>query len=136
MYKKRYFEYSLFVCFVSRIGHTDLKSRIRFLLAGECMERPKIFDYHDYRIFLKDFFDYSKEKNGKFSFRFFAQRAGFNSGSILKLVIDGKKNLTNESINKISNGFKLKKREYEFFEKLVFMVSVYLTTPAISRGSG
>ncbi|MDA8141568.1 MAG: TIGR02147 family protein [Desulfobacteraceae bacterium] len=85
------------------------------------MERPKIFDYHDYRRFLKDSFDYAKNNNGKFSFRYFAQRAGFNSGSFLKLVIDGKRNLTNESISKISKGFKLNKQEHDYFENLVFM---------------
>lgn len=39
----------------------------------------------------------------------------------MKLVIDGKRNLTNESNNKISKGFQLKKKEHDFFEKLVFM---------------
>jgi len=85
------------------------------------MERPVIFHYHDYRSFLRDYFDFAKNKDGKFSYRFFAQRAGFSSGSFLKLVIDGQRNLTNESINKISKGFKLKKQEHEYFEKLVFM---------------
>lgn len=85
------------------------------------MERPLVFNYHDYRKFLKDYFDYAKYKDSKFSYRFFAQRAGFGSGSFLKLVIDGKRKLTNESITKISKGFKLKKREHEYFENLVFM---------------
>lgn len=85
------------------------------------MERPVIFNYHDYRKFLKDYYDFAKGQNGKFSFRYFAQRAGFSSGSFLKLVMDGKRNLTNESISKVSKGFKLNKQEYQFFEKLVFM---------------
>jgi uncharacterized protein (TIGR02147 family) len=85
------------------------------------MERPLIFHYHDYRIFLSDYFDYSKDRDRKFSYRFFAQKAGFSSSSFLKLVIDGKRNLTIESIVKISRGFKLKKQEHDYFEKLVFM---------------
>lgn len=101
-----------------RLPHLD---SLRSDLAEEFMERPVIFDYHDYRRFLRDSFEYAKSENGKFSFRFFAQRAGFSSGSFLKLVIDGKRNLTNESINKISKGFKLNRQEHDYFEKLVYM---------------
>lgn len=85
------------------------------------MKQPLVFDYHDYREFLGDSYNYAKNKNGKFSYRFFAQKAGFSSASFLKLVIDGKRNLTNESINRVSKAFRLKKQEHEFFEKLVFM---------------
>ena len=84
-------------------------------------ERPNIFDYLDYRIFLKDMFDYRKKKNYHFSYRVFAGKAGFSSPNFLKLVTTGKRNLSNESIGKIAKGFDLKKQEREFFESLVFM---------------
>ena len=82
---------------------------------------PNIFDYLDYRAFLRDLFNFRKLKNHLFSYRVFAGKAGFSSPNFLKLVIDGKRNLSNESIGKIAKGFGLKKQEREFFENLVFM---------------
>lgn len=85
------------------------------------MNRPSIYDYLDYRVFLKNMFLYKKETTASFSYRCFSRLAGFASPNFLKLVIDGQRNLTNTSIAKISKGFKLKKPEREFFENLVFM---------------
>ncbi len=85
------------------------------------IKRPAIFDYLDYRAFLRDLFNFKKSKNHLFSYRVFSGKAGFSSPNFLKLVIDNKRNLTNESIGKIAKGFSLKKQEREFFENLVFM---------------
>jgi len=85
------------------------------------MKRPVIFDYLDYRVFLKDMFCFRKWKDKYFSYRYFAGKSGFASPNYLKLVIDGDRNLTNGSIAKIAKGFKLKKQEREYFENLVFM---------------
>ncbi len=85
------------------------------------MERPNIYKYSDYRIFLKDMFNYKKKTKKNFSYRFFSNKAGFSSTSFLKLVTQEKRNLTNESISKIAKGFDLKKEERRFLENLVFM---------------
>ncbi len=85
------------------------------------MNRPVVFDYLNYRLFLKDMFCYRKLKDKYFSYRYFAGKSGFASPNYIKLVIDNKRNLTNGSIAKISKGFSLKKREREYFENLVFM---------------
>jgi len=85
------------------------------------MKCPHVYDYRDYRLFLKDLFYYRKQKNNYFSYRYFAKKAGFVSPNFLKLVTEGKRNLTNTSIAKIAKGFGLKKLEREFFESLVFM---------------
>lgn len=85
------------------------------------MKRPVVYDYSDYRIFLKDLFQYRKQKDKFFSYRYFSGKSGFSSPNILKLIIDGKRNLTNGSIAKIAKGFGLKKQEREFFENLVYM---------------
>jgi uncharacterized protein (TIGR02147 family) len=85
------------------------------------MNRPCIFDYIDYREFLKDMFAFKKETTPSYSYRFFSRLAGFSSPNFLKLVMDGQRNLTNTSIAGIAKGFKLKKPEREFFENLVFM---------------
>lgn len=85
------------------------------------MKCPDIYNYLDFRAYLKDLFNYNKKNKKNFSYRYFAMKAGFTSTGFLKLVIDGKRNLTNESIAKIAKGFSIKKREREFFENLVFM---------------
>jgi uncharacterized protein (TIGR02147 family) len=85
------------------------------------MNRPCIFDYIDYREFLKAMFAYKKQTTPSYSYRFFSRMAGFSSPNFLKLVMEGQRNLTNTSIAGIAKGFKLKKPERDFFENLVFM---------------
>ncbi|NLD37291.1 MAG: TIGR02147 family protein [Desulfatiglans sp.] len=43
------------------------------------------------------------------------------SPNFLKLIIDGKRNLSNEGTGKVAKGFEFKKQEREYFENLVFM---------------
>jgi uncharacterized protein (TIGR02147 family) len=85
------------------------------------MTPPNIFDYTDYRAYLGDLFQFRKQKDSYFSYRYFSGKAGFSSPNFLKLVIDGKRNLTNVSLAKIAKGFGFLKQEREFFENLVFM---------------
>ena len=79
-----------------------------------------IFKYQDYRTYL---FDYYKEQKGKhkhFSYRTFSQKAGIHSSSFLHHVIEGKKNLTKNSIVKISKAIGHTRTESDYFENLVF----------------
>lgn len=55
------------------------------------------------------------------SFRTFSQKAGFKSTNIFKLVMDGERSLTEDSIAKFAIGLKLNKQETEFFRNLVYM---------------
>ncbi len=87
--------------------------------------RPKsssinIFHYHDYRAYLRDVYQLAKKSRGSFSFRTFSKRAGFSSPNFLKLVMDGQRNLTEESLPKFMTGLGLNKQEQEFFRNLVF----------------
>jgi len=85
------------------------------------IRRPTVYDFRDYRIFLKEMFAFSKHENPKFSYRLFCKKSGFASPNFLQRVIDGKRNLTTNSIPKIARGFELNKQEREFFENLVLM---------------
>lgn len=85
------------------------------------MEGPSVYTYTDYRCFLKDLFAFKKAQDPAYSYRCFSMRAGFASPNFLKLVIDGDRNLTNESVAKVAKGFGLKKQEREYFENLVYM---------------
>jgi uncharacterized protein (TIGR02147 family) len=85
------------------------------------MVRTNIYEYMDYRTFLKDMFRFRKHKDSYFSYRYFSGKAGFSSPNFLKLVIEGKRNLTSASLAKVAKGFGFLKQEREFFENLVFM---------------
>ncbi len=85
------------------------------------MKRPIIYDYQNYRTYLKDMFCYKKYKNKHFSHRAFAKRVGFSSPSSLSRFINGERNLTSSSLAKVVKGFAIKTKEREYFENLVFM---------------
>jgi len=57
-------------------------------------ERPNVFDYLDYRAFLRDHYLFQKARGRGFSYRAFSRRAGLRSPNYLKLVIDGDRNLS------------------------------------------
>ncbi len=83
------------------------------------MNYPVVFEYTDYRFFLRDLFLFRKKTEKKFSHRSFAQKAGFNTPNFLLLVIKGKRNLTSESMDRICKAFELNKSESDFFRNLV-----------------
>jgi uncharacterized protein (TIGR02147 family) len=87
---------------------------------GDEKKKINVFEYDDFRAFLRDWYDNSKRLNRNFSHRAFAMRAGLNSTNFFMLVMQGKRNLTEESIKKISLGLKLNKQENDFFRNLVF----------------
>lgn len=79
-----------------------------------------IFTYSDYREFIKDFYINKKSLNISFSYRYLAQKAGINSSSFYKYVIEGKRNLTKGTLLKTCQMLKLNTIEAEYFENLVF----------------
>lgn len=78
-----------------------------------------VFRYLDYRKFLKDVFAHLKATRPSFSHRAFARTAGFSSSNYVLLIMQGKRNLSSDGIQKIVGALKLKKGEAEFFENLV-----------------
>lgn len=82
--------------------------------------KPNIFEYLDYRSFLKNLFAFKKVENPSFSHRSFARLAGLQSSNFLKLVMDGQRNLSAKAIHSFAKAFKLNKSESDFFEALVF----------------
>ena len=85
------------------------------------MSKIKIFEYDNYRSYLRDLYHYYKETKPQFSYRYFSQKAGFRSPNFLQLVIEGKRNLSPESIERFTNALKLTKKEAEFFRILVHL---------------
>lgn len=78
-----------------------------------------IYNFSDYRDFLKDRYRQLKEADPMFSFRFFSKQAGFGSPNYLKLVMDGKRNLSFDAIAKFAKGLRLDNHESEYFRYMV-----------------
>ena len=81
--------------------------------------KPNIFGYLDYRAYLRDYYAAGKDALNAFSYRYFSRRAGFSSPNYLKLVADGKRNLTTDSKRRMIRGLGLNKEEARFFCDLV-----------------
>ena len=81
---------------------------------------PNIFEYQNFRTYLKDYYSEQKAKKRRFSYRYFSQKAGVNSASFLYYVIENKRNLTESSILKISQAIGHSREEADYFERLVF----------------
>ena len=81
--------------------------------------RVNVFGYLDYRAFLKDWYRAHKIGRSTVSLRSFSKKAGFTSSNILKLVMDGHRNLTTESATQFAVGLGLNKQETSFFLHLV-----------------
>jgi len=80
---------------------------------------PNIYNYLNYREYLEDFYNERKKEDSTFSFQVFADKAGFKSKSFIKLVIDGRKNLSKDSITKINRALKLKDKSFSYFYDLI-----------------
>ncbi len=80
---------------------------------------PKVYEYVDYRAFMREHFAASKAVMPQYSFRYLARKAGFTSSNFLKLVMDGDRNLGPQAIEKVAKAMKLDSHETEFFAQLV-----------------
>jgi len=84
-------------------------------------ERPAVTRFTDYRAYLRAMIAWLKVNRRGFSYRTFAKKAGFSSPSFLKLVADGQRKLSAESVERVAVGLGLDRREAEAFELLVEM---------------
>lgn len=79
-----------------------------------------IYDYSDYRMFLKDYFDEMKQELPFFSLRYFSLKAGVNSSSFYSHIIGGRRNLTKNTLVKTAKALELSIPEVNYFENLCF----------------
>jgi uncharacterized protein (TIGR02147 family) len=86
--------------------------------AGRALQ-VDIFAYFGYRAFLRDAYADLKQRQAGFSYRWFARRAGMTSPNFLKLVIDGKRNLSATSAERFATALELSSTETAFFRELV-----------------
>jgi uncharacterized protein (TIGR02147 family) len=85
------------------------------------VKKPLIQDYENYRDYLHDWYEWMKESNPQFSYRTFSKWVGFKSPNQLQLIIQGKRNITRQTLGLFTKILKLKRREARYFEILVNM---------------
>lgn len=83
------------------------------------MTEIDVFQYTNYRQFLRDYYLKQKEQKTGFTYSSFARSVGLGSPNYYKLVMDGEKNLTPENVIRFAGGFKFDANETDFFEALV-----------------
>lgn len=78
-----------------------------------------IYNYLNFREYLHDFYVEKKTENRSYSYQVLANKAGFKSKSFLADVIDGKKNLSEESVSALAKALALGDKEFTYFSTLV-----------------
>ncbi|MGE0614042.1 MAG: TIGR02147 family protein [Bacteriovoracia bacterium] len=81
--------------------------------------KPRIFSYRDYRGFIRDHVEHMKRWKPGFSFRHLSRVAGLSSPNYFRWVIDGKRNLTTDTIKRFAKALGLNQHEKRYFESLV-----------------
>jgi uncharacterized protein (TIGR02147 family) len=83
------------------------------------LERVDVFDYVDYRAFLRDYYAHAKSTRRSFSHRAFSRRVGLGSPNHLKRVMDGERNLTLEMAARFADALGLSGEAADYFVQLV-----------------
>lgn len=77
-----------------------------------------ITEYKDYRCYMQDFYD-ERKRSVSFTWREYARLAGFTSPTYLKLVCEGKSNLSEVGVEKVASAMSLGGFELVYFRYLV-----------------
>ena len=80
---------------------------------------PNIYDYLDFRQYLRDYYAEQKAKNPHFSYESFTRLAGFKAKSLIHNILSGKRNVSKDGVFQIGNALKLGRKELAFFQVLV-----------------
>ena len=81
--------------------------------------KPSIYQYVDYRAFLKDRFQWTQTQDNSFSQRKLARTAGFANPGFFNEVIQGRRKLSPAAIDRMGRGLSLEANETEFLRVLV-----------------
>lgn len=82
---------------------------------------PTLFDYTNYRDFLRDRFDALKAQNAAWSHRMIAQKLGFKSSGHFAQILNSKLRLGGQYIKPLAELLGLSAKEERFFELLVHL---------------
>ncbi len=88
---------------------------------------PSIYDYLEYRVWLRDAWAWLRAQSTSHSYRWFSKKAGLGSPSYLKHVIDGDRNLTEDTAARFAKALDLGPQEAKYFQALVRMNQAHST---------
>lgn len=77
-----------------------------------------LFDYLDYRTFLRDFYDAQKKENPYFSYRYIGRKIGLDPGYVVK-IMQGKLHVPEKYIDGFCSLCKFSAKEKKFFRTLI-----------------
>jgi hypothetical protein len=78
-----------------------------------------IFKHSDYRVFLREAFESRKNRTSGYTYKQFATDLGFDTPSLLQLILLKKRNLQLHQVHQICRRLAFNQTEHEFFESLV-----------------
>lgn len=81
------------------------------------MQKPNIFSYHDYRLFLRDWFLFLKQSDINFSIRALSREAKIATG-YLSMVLNGKRKLSIKAIDKLRPFIHLSDAELSYLSNI------------------
>lgn len=91
--------------------------------SAQAPQAPVLGEYTDFRQYLKDVYEYRRltESTGlrPYSYSTFSAAADIKSPNYLKLIIEGRRNLSEDMINRFAKALRLNKSETEEFRALV-----------------
>ena len=77
-----------------------------------------VMEYQNFRVYMRDFYTERKDRSG-FTWRDFAREAGYSSPVFLKLVCDGKANLSEVGVERTAAAMGLAGVDLQYFRELV-----------------
>jgi uncharacterized protein (TIGR02147 family) len=80
-----------------------------------------LYNYHDFKVFLQDIFEYLKRSTYRFSMRKIAVLMGYSTPNLFQQILNGKRKLNDDGILRIAQFLELNKNETYFFKNLVKM---------------
>jgi uncharacterized protein (TIGR02147 family) len=83
------------------------------------MDFINIFEYSDYRRYLKDHYELQKSLEPQFTYRYIAERVGFKSAGHFTQILKGLINLSSSMVARFIDFLRLNKKEADYFELLV-----------------
>ncbi|MGE0172911.1 MAG: TIGR02147 family protein [Oligoflexales bacterium] len=86
---------------------------------NSAVQEPKILDYLDYRPYIRDKLAHMQAKDAKYSQRWLAKRANFQSPHLLSMIIAGKRSLSKDKVEQLAKALKLNHWETEYFGIIV-----------------
>jgi len=78
-----------------------------------------IFDFTDFKEYLKHYFEEKKRANPRYSYQVLARQTGFNNRGFIHSIVQGSKRISKSHCYKISKALGHDKRETEYFETIV-----------------